>query len=638
MRKSFFIFAALLAVAFGARAQYSEYDYYGSNYEFRGHCFFYDSIYYHTLTDSTVEVFAAIAYRPIYTWPSNILTIPSTVYDSAGTAYTVTRLGNNSLEDYMGIDSVELPETLLEIGEDALHYTDITHISIPQGVRRIESGAFSSTLLTGTVVLPDSLEYIGEYAFAGTNMAGRLGITALEISPSAPRFCTVDGVLYNKDTTVVLMATRGIGNDITMPPSVRRIEHGAYRSCFNSYTITLGDSVRELGLHILPSTIRNFAIPQSVVHIDGPINSCYIAVFNPTIDPQNTHYYIDNGIVRSTGGDTLVMCFGVWSGAKSLPEGIKVIAPDVFLDNATLTRVDLPTTLEEIGDYAFAARNVNIEWLPSSLRRIGRRWLNMNAVMTDTLVLPSSLEYLAEEAFAGCHLRAIVLSDSLRIIPSGLIAGCRDIRAIYIGNHVERIEPAAFVFGSYISTYYYDTVPLKISALPATLRSVGVDALRNRTLDSVVFLGAPDSIGANAFNLCPRVVFYDSVPPVVFDDAFANANTVVVPCGATTAFTNAPGWGTAFTYVEMPCPVAVDDVDQTNTIYVDPNPATTTVTVKSDVPILQVEAFDATSAKIYSLYTDSEIITLDVRRWPSGTYLLRIHTPKGTAVKKLIVK
>ena len=159
-----------------------------------------------------------------------------------------------------------------------------------------------------------------------------------------------------------------------------------------------------------------------------------------------------------------------------------------------------------------------------------------------------------------------------------------------------------------------------------------------RSMDSVVFLGAPDSIGENAFNVCPRVVFYDSVPPVVFDDAFASANTVVVPCGATTAFTNAPGWGTAFTYVEMPCPVAVDDVDQTNTIYVDPNPATTTVTIKSDMHILQVEAYNAVAQKVYGLYTDPEIVTLDVRRWPSGTYLLRIHTPQGTAVKKLVVR
>ena len=30
--------------------------------------------------------------------------------------------------------------------------------------------------------------------------------------------------------------------------------------------------------------------------------------------------------------------------------------------------------------------------------------------------------------------------------------------------------------------------------------------------------------------------------------------------------------------------------------------------------------------------------TLDVSRWPAGTYILRLHTPAGTVGKKLIVR
>ena len=30
--------------------------------------------------------------------------------------------------------------------------------------------------------------------------------------------------------------------------------------------------------------------------------------------------------------------------------------------------------------------------------------------------------------------------------------------------------------------------------------------------------------------------------------------------------------------------------------------------------------------------------TLDVSRWPAGTYILRLHTPAGTVGKKILVR
>ena len=637
-----FTLVALLVPALCAVAQYSSVSQYNieylDNYYERGwHTFVYDSVPYRTLSDSTVEVFnnpTVAVNRTRHT-----LTIPQTVYDTAGNAYTVTRLGALCFANFYRFDSIVLPETIEEIGESAFSYRDITHIAIPQSVRRIESFAFELCRLTGRVTLPDSLEYIGPAAFHGVSSAGRNNVKEFYISPDNRWFCTVDGMLYNKDTTVVLMATRYIGDTITMPQSVRRIGEYAYLSCQQSTAIVLGDNVRELGMCFLPPTITSFDIPNTVVHIDGPIYNCQPTVFTPTIvTGSRSNYYIADGMVRSIHGDTLVMCFGVWSGNKSLPEGIRVIAPEVFKGNNTLRRFDLPSTLEEIGDYAFASRTVDIVGLPYGLKRIGSKWLDGNATMNDTMILPATVEYLGDEAFSHCSLTTLVLSDSLKVIPRHMILGSNDLRSIYVGSHVERISPEAFTEAAVPGVIYNNTLPLKVSPLPATLRTVGLYAFYNRSMDSVVFLGAPDSIGENAFNLCPRVVFYDSVPPVVFDDAFANANTVVVPCGATTTFANAPGWGTAFTYVEMPCHVAVDDIDEDCAIHVAPNPATTTVTIKSDMHILQVEAYDAVAKKVYGLYTDSETITLDVRRWPSGTYLLRIHTPQGTAVKKLVVR
>jgi hypothetical protein len=70
-----------------------------------------------------------------------------------------------------------------------------------------------------------------------------------------------------------------------------------------------------------------------------------------------------------------------------------------------------------------------------------------------------------------------------------------------------------------------------------------------------------------------------------------------------------------------------------------PNPARGTVEIFSSQPLTHIEIVDALGR-----VTDTRPLapqntaTLDVSSWPRGTYLLRIHTPLGTATKKLLVQ
>ena len=73
---------------------------------------------------------------------------------------------------------------------------------------------------------------------------------------------------------------------------------------------------------------------------------------------------------------------------------------------------------------------------------------------------------------------------------------------------------------------------------------------------------------------------------------------------------------------------------------VTPNPATGRAKVVSSFGLTMVEAFNAAGEKVHELRLPDAPLTatLDVSRWPTGTYILRLHTPQGVATKKLIVK
>ncbi len=73
------------------------------------------------------------------------------------------------------------------------------------------------------------------------------------------------------------------------------------------------------------------------------------------------------------------------------------------------------------------------------------------------------------------------------------------------------------------------------------------------------------------------------------------------------------------------------------TIDINPNPATKQVHVATNFSLTQIEAFDEQGRLVQTLPASGLKATLDVSSWPRGTYLLRIHTPLGTATKKLVI-
>jgi hypothetical protein len=69
-----------------------------------------------------------------------------------------------------------------------------------------------------------------------------------------------------------------------------------------------------------------------------------------------------------------------------------------------------------------------------------------------------------------------------------------------------------------------------------------------------------------------------------------------------------------------------------------PNPAAEKARVVSSFGISLVEVYIPGGALVLSQRADGLHVDLDVGRWPAGTYLVRIHTPQGVAVKKLVVR
>lgn len=73
-------------------------------------------------------------------------------------------------------------------------------------------------------------------------------------------------------------------------------------------------------------------------------------------------------------------------------------------------------------------------------------------------------------------------------------------------------------------------------------------------------------------------------------------------------------------------------------VLVSPNPAREQARVTSSIGMTSVELYSVTGTKMASYSAEGMTTVLDLASYPDGTYLLRVHTPMGVAVKKLVVQ
>ena len=78
----------------------------------------------------------------------------------------VTRIGSDAFWGRWGLEKINIPNTVKEIGANAFAWCFLTDITLPSSLETLEEGAFNNTHLT-SITLPATLTSIGSGAFGG---------------------------------------------------------------------------------------------------------------------------------------------------------------------------------------------------------------------------------------------------------------------------------------------------------------------------------------------------------------------------------------------------------------------------------------------------------------------------------------
>ena len=174
-----------------------------------------------------------------------------------------------------------------KIGDGAFGgYTSLTGITIPDSVTEIKFEAFSNCTGLTSITIPSSVTEIEGYAFFNCT-----GLTGINVCDNNPYYSSINGVLFNKEKTSIILYPAGktgtytipysvteIGmwafagtslTSITIPTKMTKIGIGAFSGCTELTSVTIPDSVTEIGYATFSFCLElaGITIPDSVTEI-----------------------------------------------------------------------------------------------------------------------------------------------------------------------------------------------------------------------------------------------------------------------------------------------------------------------------------------------------------------------------------
>ncbi len=343
-----------------------------------------------------------------------------------------------------------------------------------------------------SVVMPNTITYINNWAFWGSNSIQSIVIPENVIKLGANAFLDCSGL-----------------RSVTIGKSVERIYGGTFEGCSNLKNITIsdGDTMLTIEIHYTDDYGKNAA----GTFIDCPLETLYLG----------RDLYICNSWASG---------YSPFFGQKNLKSvtigrKVKILPRYIFADCSGLEQIFIPNNVEEIGETAFKSctklKYLHIED-GNTILKLGANTPSPYSPYHEGLFAPCSLEnlYIGRDLdyelwtteewgyspfYNQYQLKSVKFGNTVTILPKNLLRSCTAITEIAIPNSVENICDYAF--------YDSDLTQLYI---PNSVTNIGRYAFyNNNNLLSVTFGTGLKKIGDSAFDKTSikKAIWLTGTPP-----------------------------------------------------------------------------------------------------------------------------
>jgi hypothetical protein len=264
---------------------------------------------------------------------------------------SVTSIGFQAFGGCSKLPSIEIPNSVTSIGSLAFYYCrSLSSIEIPNSVTSLKYDVFDYCSSLTSVKIPASVTSIDSYAFDRCS-----SLVSFFVDPNNLYYSSIDGVLFNKEQTILLQYPTNGAKNYVIPNSVTNIRARAFKDCSALTSIEIPNSVTNIGAYAFMncSSLTRVKIPASVTSIDDRVFENCRSLTNFSVDPNNLYYASIDGVLFNKEQTILIQC--PINGIKSctIPNSVSSINYYAFFSCSNLESVEISKSVTSIGEEAF---------------------------------------------------------------------------------------------------------------------------------------------------------------------------------------------------------------------------------------------------------------------------------------------
>jgi hypothetical protein len=304
--------------------------------------------------------------------------------------------------------------------------------TVPSSVTTIAAESFRNCTLVSSVSIGAGVVSIGSNAFAGCS-----ALTQISVDPANAAYTSLNGVLFNAGSTVLIQYPAGKSGGYTVPGTVATIGDFAFSNTLNLTSIVLPESLTSIGASAFYycQKLTEVIIPDNVIQIGRYAFSVCTGVTDLTIGSS----------VQTIGNDAFNYCQKITS--VTIPDSVVSIGGNAFTWCKALETVAIGTGLVALGERPFG----NCEALTGfSVDPANGSFFSLEGVLFDkeqknliryptvksgAYTVPAGVETLDSYSFESSRsLTRIEMPASVSVINNSAFVWCENLNLAIIRN------------------------------------------------------------------------------------------------------------------------------------------------------------------------------------------------------------
>ena len=366
-------------------------------------------------------------------------TLPETVTYN-GNTYTVVGVGERAMQGAKLSSDLIIPDSYTYLADWAFREVSGNSVTIGANLVNLGLGTFSCNTLKEFKCSPNNPLFTVLTASDDSNSAGVL------VSKDKTELTFFPG----GKTTTSWFIQRPV-TSYTVPSFIKSIGDYAFQNHSGLQTITFHNGMTRIGAYAFYECLelRSVSIPYGCQLGKGSFGACEFNLTSVTLGGGQTeipaYCFFDSDALRSI----------------TLPEGIVEIG-DFAFNYSGITSVKFPSTLKKVGYNAFSyAPNLTSITINEGLEEIGERAFGNLAITSIDL---KNVKYLGDFVFQSCTSLTSVTMNHMERIGRAAFFGCRALPKVDLPESLTTLDGLTF----------FNCVKLNELVIPAATSNIGI--------------------------------------------------------------------------------------------------------------------------------------------------------------------